>query len=96
MCCNLSTQYSALFVEKIEDSESYAIEVNQEQFNLINKEGGIDGSIYTYTAINWKLTGRSRDIIEHNETQLYKASSIVPSINYAVRNFLEFARITLV
>lgn len=84
------------FVEKIEDSESYAIEIDQAQYDAIGKPGGIDNAIYTSAFITWKLTGRRQDIIDHNETQLFKASSIVPSINYAVRNFLEFARITLV
>lgn len=84
------------FVEKIEDSESYAIEIDQAQYDTIGKEGGIDDSIYTYTSVDWKLTGRRQDIIDHNELTLYRASAIVPSVNYAVRNFLEFARITLV
>lgn len=84
------------FVEKVEDSESYAIEIDQAQYDNIGKEKGIDNGIYTFASINWKLTGRRQDIIDHNELQLYKASATVPSINYAVRNFLEFARITLV
>ena len=84
------------FVEKIEDSESYAIEIDQAQYDTIGKPAGIDSAIYTYAIVTWKLTGRRQDIIDHNELQLYKASAKVPSVNYAVRNFLEFARITLV
>lgn len=84
------------FVEKIEDDMSYAIEINQDQYNLINVKGGIDGGLYPSAVIRWKLTGKRADIITHNEMELYKASLKIPSINYAVRNFLEFARITLV
>ena len=84
------------FVEKVEDVESYAIEINQIQYESINQRGGIDGAIYTFATINWKLTGRREDIIQYNQIQLLKASAIVPSINYAVRNFSEYARITLV
>jgi hypothetical protein len=84
------------FVEKIEDELSFAIEIDYDQFNLINRPGGIDGAIYTSAEIRWQLTGRRADIISNNETELFKASAVVPSINYAVRNFLEFARITLV
>ena len=84
------------FVEKIEDDMSYAIEINQDQYNLIGKRGGIDGGLYPSAVVRWKLTGKRSDIISHNEMELYKASLVVPSVNYAVRNFLEFARITLV
>ena len=84
------------FVEKVEDDFSYAVEIDNDQFNLINKPGGIDGGVYLSAAVRWKLTGRRQDIIDHNEMELYKASSKVPSVNYAVKNFLEFARITLV
>ncbi len=89
----IDTRY---FVEKIEDSESYAIEIDQAQYDAIGKPGGIDSAIYTYAFVIWKLTGRRQDIIDHNDTQLFRASRTVPSVNYAVRNFLEFARITLV
>jgi len=84
------------FVERIEDDLSYAIEIDNDQFNLIDKPGGIDGGIYLSASVRWKLTGRRQDIIDHNEMELFKASSKVPSVNYAVKNFLEFARITLV
>lgn len=84
------------FVEKVDDELSYAIEIDQRQYKSIGKRGGIDGGLYLAASINWKLTGRREDIIKHNETQLYLASKKIPSINYSVKNFLEFARITLV
>jgi len=84
------------FVEKIEDALSYAIEIDEQQYVNIGTRGGIDSGLYTFTEIRWKLTGKSQDIINHNEDQIFKASTIVPSIAYAVRNYLEFARITQV
>lgn len=84
------------FVEKYDSDDSYAIEIDQAQYKLIGKEKGIDGGLYGYTSIKWKLSGRREDIIAYNELELYKASSKVPTINYSVKNFLEFARITLV
>jgi len=87
---------SRYFVEKIQDSESYAIEIDSAQFNQINKTGGIDGSIHSYTSIEWKLTGSTQSITKYNQYQISIASALVPSINYAIRNYLEYARITLV
>ena len=87
---------SRYFVEKVQDDQSYAIEIDSAQFSRINAAGGIDGSIHSYTSIEWKLTGARLDIIAHNELEIYKASALVPSINYAIRNYLEYARITLV
>lgn len=84
------------FVEKIEDELSFALEIDYDQYNLLGRPGGIDNAIYTSAEIRWQLTGRRDDIIKNNEMELFKASKAVPSINYAVKNFLEFARITLV
>jgi len=83
------------FVEKVDDELSFAIEIDQRQYRSVGLSGGIDGGLYLSAAINWKLTGKREDIIRHNEDELYLASKKVPSINYAVKNFLEFARITL-
>lgn len=87
---------SRYFIEKIQNNESYAVEIDLTQFNNINKANGIDGSINTYTSIKWKLTGERSTIIAYNELEVYKASAIVPSINYAIKNYLEYARVTLV
>jgi lipoprotein-anchoring transpeptidase ErfK/SrfK len=82
------------FVEKVNDEESYAIEINQQQFDRINQFGGIDGGLYSFVSIEWKLVGSRQYVESYNEKQLYKASAIVPSIGYAVRNFIEYARLT--
>lgn len=87
---------SRYFVEKYDSDDSYAIEIDQAQYRVIGKDKAIDAGLYAHTAILWKVTGRREDIIAHNETELYKASSKIPTINYTVKNFLEFARITLV
>lgn len=84
------------FVEKSDDDASYAIEVDSQQYKTINKRGGIDGGLYRHATIQWQLVGRRSDIIEHNQLEIQKVVGILPSIEYAIRNYLEFARITLV
>lgn len=84
------------FVEKIQDDISYAIEIDSTQFKFVNKRGGIDGAIYRAAILKWKLTGKREDIISYNQSSIARTSTIVPSVNYAIKNFLEFARITLV
>jgi hypothetical protein len=87
---------SRFFVEKFDDPDSYAIEIDQDQFSRINVRGGIDGGLYPSVKIKWQLIGSREDIIRHNELELYNASKTIPTINYSVKNFLEFARINLV
>lgn len=84
------------FVEKIEDDKSYAIEINQQQFNLIGQPNGIDTGLYPIAVVNWKLTGNIIDIVAHNELEIYRASFTCPSAAYAVRNYSEFAQTTSV
>lgn len=84
------------FVEKINDDASYAIEINETQYRLIGKTNGIDPGLYSFVSITWQLTGYREDIITQNQKAITTASSKVPSIAYAIRNYLEFARITLV
>ena len=83
------------FIEKIQDDKSYAIEIDILQYININKLGGIDGGLYPNAMVQWQLTGRREDILKNNELELLKASKTVPSVAYAVKNYLEFARITL-
>lgn len=82
------------FVEKINDDQSFAIEISQAQYRSIGRRGGIDGGLYVHTSIRWKLTGTVTSITNHNQLELTKASYIVPSIIYGVKNFTEFGRIT--
>ncbi len=87
---------SRFFVEKIDDENSYAMEIDQIQYQGMGKQGGIDNGLYLAATLNWRFTGRREDIIKHNELELQKASTKLPTIIYAVRSTLEFARITLV
>lgn len=82
------------FVEKRNDTLSYAVEVNQEQFKAIGRVGGIDAGLYHATTVSWKLTGTLGSIEQHNRLEIFKASKTVPSIAYAIKNFTEFARVT--
>ena len=81
------------FVEKRNDDYSYAIEIDQQQYEKIDLLGGIDGGLYHYTRILWRLTGTAQEVARTNEKALRDASKIVPSIEYAVRNYVEYARI---
>ena len=84
------------FVEKINDELSYPIEIDQKQFSQINNPNGIDGGLYKGAGVRWKLTGYREEIITHNQNVLIIASRDLPGALYAVKNFLEFAQITLV
>ena len=70
------------------------MEINNQQFRTIGKPGGIDGGLYAYQSLEWRLTGTQQAIYQHNQLQLYKASRTLPTIAYAVRSFTEGARIT--
>lgn len=87
---------SRYFVEKVDDDNSYAIEIDQRQFEQIGKPGGIDGGLYLSAFVKWKFTGRREDIITHNELEIRRASIQLPTVAYAVKNYLEFARVTIV
>lgn len=87
---------SRFFVEKIDDDGSYAIEINQIQFTNLGKKYGIDNGLYASGEVNWQLTGRRDEIISHNEKELSKLTPKLPTILYTVKNYLEYARITLV
>ena len=92
-----STGYDTrYFIEKVEDDLSYAIEIDVEQYNNIGTRGGIDPNIYPAAIVKWKLTGTQDGIFDHNRLQVYLASAKCPSVEYAIKNYLEFARITLV
>lgn len=83
------------FVEKINDDQSYAVEIDEKQYKRLNKSNGIDGGLYTSAILKWRLTGSQKVIIEHNTREIQIGSTSVPSIQYAIKNYTEFARITL-
>jgi hypothetical protein len=81
------------FVEKINDSQSYPIEIDLSQFKKFGKRGGIDSGLYNVASVSWKLTGLIVDIIAYNQEEIFFASDKVPKIAYGVRNYTEYARI---
>ena len=89
-----STGYTMrYFVEKINNTESYPIEIDKEQYKQYGKLGGIDNGLYKIAIVNWKLTGVLAAIRLHNEREIYKASGIISKIYYAIRNYTEYTRI---
>lgn len=79
------------FVEKINNEKSYAIEINEEQFNKYGKPNGIDSAVYLSTKIIWKLVGTLEEVSTFNETQIQKAKKVIPTIDYAIPNLIQFA-----
>ncbi len=96
------------FVERAGSFEGYPIEIDKLQYASYGKEGGISGDVYNSVAINWKLTGPRNNvftqdgtlyemgIFEHNQQVVYSATRIIPSLPGAIKNYLEFAKITRV
>lgn len=84
---------SRYFVEKVDDENSYAIEIDQTQYQKIGKPGGIDSGLYLSAIVNWRFTGIREEVIKHNQIEIEKASRKLPSVIYAVRSFLEFTRV---
>lgn len=84
---------SRYFVEKVDDENSYAIEIDQVQYQGLGKPGGIDGGLYLGAIVNWRFTGIREEVIKHNQREIDKASIKLPSVAYAVRSLLEFTRV---
>lgn len=82
------------FVQKRGDEQSYAIEIDLNQWELIGYPKGIDSGLYAYTKVTWRLTGAYDYIAQQNELALFRAQREVPSILYSVKNFTEYARFT--
>lgn len=82
------------FVQR-RNADTYAIEINEEQFNRIGKAGGIDDSIYAYVAVIWKLTGTFPSIEAENKRIINVASQELPALPYAIPSYTQFARETL-
>ncbi len=84
---------SRYFVEKVDDENSYAIEIDQSQYQNIGNPGGIDSGLYLAAVVNWRFTGIREEVIKHNQREIEKASLKLPSVAYAVRSMLEFTRV---
>lgn len=94
------------FVERSAGYDGYPIEIDRIQASTYGKEGGLDGASYNLAIINWKLTGIERSIykdgmvlikgiFEYNQEEVYKATRIIPTLPSAIKDYLQFARISL-
>lgn len=104
---NFTTGFATrYFVERTGNYEGYPIEIDLEQADKYGKEGGIDEGVYVLVKIPWKLTGFERTvyknnevyvegIFEHNQRQVILATRVIPNLREAIRNYTEYARITL-
>ncbi len=82
------------FVQKRNSNESYAIEIDNSQWEMIGSYRGIDPMIYSSAKIIWKLVGPYDYIARQNELTLFKAQRQIPSILFAVKSYTEFGRFT--
>ena len=82
------------FVQR-HNADTYAIEVNGQQYNQIGKEGGIDDRIYAYAAVHWQLTGTLTYIETTNRLNVNVASQDLPALPYAINSYTQFASPTL-
>lgn len=85
---------SRYFVQKRNSNDSYPIEIDTNQWELIGQFRGIDPLIYSSVRVVWKLVGSFDYIAQQNELALFRAQKEVPGVLYAVRSFTEFARLT--
>lgn len=94
------------FVERTGNYESYPIEIDAEQKSMFGSEGGIDEGLYALAVFDWKLTGPERNvykdnqlyiegIYEFNQRQVIVNSKIIPNLEYAIKSYTEYARVTL-
>ena len=82
------------FVQKRGSDDSYAVEIDSKQWQMIGGYKGIDDGLYAFTGVTWKLVGAYDIIAQQNELALFKAQKIIPSILFSVKSFTEFARFT--
>ncbi len=95
------------FIERSKNFLSYPLEIDSNQAKAYGKSGGIDEVAYTLVSFKWKLTGFERTkiinaativegIYEHNVREVVLASKHIPNLIDAIKNYTEYARITLV
>lgn len=83
------------FVQKRGNDDSYAVEIDSKQWQMIGAYKGIDDGLYAFIGVTWKLVGAYDVIAQQNELALFKAQKLIPSILYSVKSFTEFARFTI-
>ena len=85
---------SRYFVQKRHSDDSYPMEIDLSQWELIGQFRGIDPQIYASVSVVWKLVGSFDYIAQQKELELLRAQKLVPGVLYAVKSFTEFARLT--
>ena len=80
------------FVQKRGSDDSYAVEIDSKQWQMIGGFRGIDDGLYAFIGVTWKLVGAYDIVAQQNELALFKAQKVIPSILYSVKSFTEFAR----
>lgn len=94
------------FVERLGSYEGYPIEIDKDQAEMYGKDNGIDEGAYSLVKLPWKLTGPERSIMkngetyiegifEYNQRQVFLATRVIPNLRTAIRDYTEYARITL-
>jgi len=81
------------FVQR-HSSDSFAIEIKNEQFNNIGKLLGIDNSIYAAAVIRWRLTGTLAFIEQTNKASVNVAAQQLPGLPYVISNYTQYSRET--
>ena len=76
-------------------ADTYAIEIDGDQFDRIGRECGIDSAIYASVALQWRLTGTLAAIEELNKRNTNIASAQLPGLPFAINSYTQFARPTL-
>lgn len=82
------------FVQR-HNADTYAIEIDGDQFDRVGREGGIDSAIYASVALQWRLTGTLQAIEELNKRNTNIASVQLPGLPYVILSYTQFARPTL-
>jgi len=81
------------FVQK-RNTDTFAIEIDSNQYERIGKNTGIDGGLYAAAAVRWRLTGTLEFIERTNKTNVNIASVELPALPFSITSYTQFARPT--
>lgn len=99
--------YTRYFLQNIVDIYKVPIEINEEERQTYGQPNGLDSNLNVVVPITWTLVGPmittkrldgtlSESIADKNEKAMARAVASFPNFNYAVKNYIEFARPTIV
>lgn len=92
------------FVERVGKFEGYPLEIEKRQASGYGKIGGIDEGAYNLVSVKWLLVGvrnsyvlpngvRVEGVYDHNYREILLATKIIPNLQEAIKNYLEFVRL---